>query len=357
MVKSFHIVSFTGVTPPTILNSFKILNAGETEYLTKNNYFTGANQFIHSWNFALSEKMPEHEFELPYSNTLEFYATDDYTFVSTTTNTFVYKHSEDLNNFTPVDTLDGNGKHLLDYKGLLCIGGGGTPTRIYDITNPEEIELKALFTQGTNGFQVDSTSNFLYSEVAGSGSWIDVLNLTSYLPEVIDTTVKRDTTHRISKDTTVKIDTVISVSTDSIVTTYNVENTRDSLFIKIDSLANLVVFSTTNDTSAIVTSINLDTTKIDTLGDSPIVQTKGITKQLSQGTKNKLLINLPSALSGSGTLSIFDLRGQLIDRQPMQLSGSSVVQWDIAGKAVASGYYVAVVDVAGVVVKRRFRVR
>lgn len=352
---SFHVTAFTGTSSPEIINSFKILNAGDFNGITNKNLFTLSAQYIHSWEFPLIEKLPENEFVLPFDKALNFHATENYTFVTTATNTYVYKHSDDLNNFTPVDTLDGKGNFILPYKGLLCIGGGLYSTRIYDITNPEAIELKALFIEGSKGFQIDSTSNFLYSLTAGGTSWIDVVDLTSYLPVVIDTTVKRDTTHRISKDTTVKKDTVITVDTDSIVTTYNAETTTDSLFIQIDSLANLVVFSTTYDTSAIVTTIPLDTILVDTLGDSPIVQSLHTTKQHLQSTKNQLRINLPAALSSVGTLSIFDLRGQLIDRHVVQLTGSSVVKWNHTGISLASGYYIAVVDINGVVVKKRFR--
>ncbi len=65
---------------------------------------------------------------------------------------------------------------------------------------------------------------------------------------------------------------------------------------------------------------------------------------------------MPSGTSGAGALFIYDLRGQLIEKQSVMLSGSSLVTWDIS-QSIASGFYVAVVDVAGVMVTKRFRVR
>ncbi len=74
------------------------------------------------------------------------------------------------------------------------VGGGvAFPLHIYDISNPTAIKKKAIFTESQASrpgiFAVDSTNNYLYmvSYSGGGGNWIDVLNLTSYLPAPVNT--------------------------------------------------------------------------------------------------------------------------------------------------------------------------
>lgn len=349
----FHILSLTANTAPKICTSFTKLNICNTHSMNSTTYFATSNKKVYSWKLPLTQKFSENQFTLPITNVLNHFVYGNYSFISSGNHTIVYRHIDNLNNFTPIDTLDGRGSDILHYKGLLCIGGGGYATRIYDISNPEDIILKALFTESTNGFGIDSTSNYFYSLVAGHTNWLDVIDLTSYLP-TLDTTVKRDTTHRISKEIVTKKDTLVQI--DSIVTTLKKEITTDSLFIKIDSLINNAMYSTTFDSTALISEVTLDST-VDTLGNSSIL-VPNASYQLSGYTDRgkTLSFTLPDQIKNTvGEIAVFDLQGKLIDRQKIVVLNHKTISYSTA--KIASGVYIAKLSIADFKRSKKFTLR
>lgn len=302
--KAFHITSYTGSSAPKIESSFQFVSRGYGGgIINPTTYISLSSDHITIWDIPITEVIDNGKYQLPgVANGLEIVENRVYASIPKI-GTIVYNFTNEKT-FEPVDTLDGGGASIVTYKNLLITGGGGDSVRIFDISNPNAIEHKAIFTEQSFGLCMDSVKNHLYSISPSGHNWIDVLDINRYLKT--DTTVSVFTTHKITLDTTITIDTnLVDAAPDAIVTTVESETKTDSMFIKTDSLSGGVSFWDTTVIEVVITKTTIDST-VDTLGGSAI-----LTPVEKQGIDFDGLITLNEDETITKVM-VMDVRGRVI---------------------------------------------
>lgn len=307
---SFHILNISDNTKPLISASLKKVNYGNYGVLSDGVLTQLENDWLYLMKTPITERYPEYEVELPYKAS-DILAKSFSLYASIPTIGIVVYDYSNIENIVATDTLDGGGNNLFIHKNLLVSGGGVDDSiSIFDISNPDSIEKVAFwmmkaYKKSYQPFAVDTVTNYLYAS-DGYSSWMNVLDISSYLKSS-DTTYKNDTTHTTIFDTTTTIDTnLVAAAPDTLLTTVEKEYKIDSLFITNDTLVNKISIGTGSysafDTLLITT---LDST-IDTLGGTSLV-TPVHEKKLTIG--NLISLKVGEKISD---IVVMDVRGRVV---------------------------------------------
>ena len=117
---------------------------------------------------------------------------NNYAFISTDIGTIVY----DFNNFSgtlnPIDTLAGYGDDIEIFKNILIIGED--KLHIFDISDINNIEKKAIYIDPNRNFMVDSVNSYVYCRTLGVADYVDIINLTKYVKDIKTLTITSPST-------------------------------------------------------------------------------------------------------------------------------------------------------------------
>ncbi len=228
------------------------------------------------------------------------------------------------------------------------------------------VKTDTIVTTTDSLFTIDSTWIKTDSLSAGVSYW-DTTTISEIITIVekitIDTftyiptlTVTVIPTHSIVKDSVTAVDSVES-GLDTIVTTIRTENTTDSLFTQTDSLSDGKSYWFKIDTAVVLSSVELSRV-VDTLYGSTVeilvIENKSVEDRFTaypnpiQRDDRLVTFELPNSLAGEAECYIYDVVGNLIDKQVLSIRSGSSLQWDLTnkvGQLVGSGTFVVLLKV------------